>query len=249
MRKFIIAVLAFGIVGFGYRAEAAPVGNIANPVIEKGEHGIKIGVDNDFVFKREFDVDEADVELEANFHTARISYTIAEKADVYVMLGMLSNAKVTEHNSSFDIIYDVDNAFTWGLGATLLAFETEGGFRAGMDGKYRQTSPELSKVTVDGVDYELDESEVEYGEWQVALAFSQQMGKFAPYAGVKYSDINTKAKATVSGTEYETEERGSKNTVGPFVGISFLPNDNLSLNVEGRFIDENAVSVSLAYKF
>src|SRR3989338_1218402 len=94
MRKFIVAVLAFGIIGFGYRANAAPVGNIANPVLEKGEHGIKIGVDNDFVFKRELDVPDESVELEADFHSAKLSYTIAEKADVYVLLGMMNNALV-----------------------------------------------------------------------------------------------------------------------------------------------------------
>lgn len=249
MRKFIVAVLAVGILGLSYRADAAPVGNIANPVIEKGEHGIKIGVDNDFVLEREIDVPDENVTLEANFHTARLSYTIAEKADVYVLLGMMNNALVSATDGSTEVLYDVDSSFTWGLGATLLAYETEGGFHVGMDGKYRQASPELSKVTVDGVDYALDESEVEYSEWQVAFAVSQKIGKFAPYAGVKYSDIKTKARATVGGTEYETEERGSKNTFGPFVGLSFLPTENLSLNVEGRFVDENAVSVNLAFKF
>ncbi|MBI5614247.1 hypothetical protein HY947_04950 [Candidatus Gottesmanbacteria bacterium] len=249
MRKFIVTVLAFGIIGFCHRADAAPVGNIANPVLEKGEHGIKIGVDNDFVFKRELDVPDESVELEADFHSAKLSYTIAEKADVYVLLGMMNNALVSATDGSTEVLYDVDSSFTWGVGATLLAYETEGGFRAGIDGKYRSASPEVSKVTVDGTDYSLTDSEAEYSEWQVAFAVSQQMGKFAPYAGVKYSDIKTKAKATVSGTLYETEERGSKNTVGPFVGLSFLPNENISLNVEGRFVDEEAVSVSLAYKF
>ena len=249
MRKFIVAVLAFGIIGFGYRANAAPVGNIANPVLEKGEHGIKIGVDNDFVFKRELDVPDESVELEADFHSAKLSYTIAEKADVYVLLGMMNNALVSATGGSTEVLYDVDSSFTWGVGATLLAYETEGGFRAGIDGKYRSASPEVSKVSVDGTDYDLTDSEADFSEWQVAFAISQQMGKFAPYVGAKYSDVTVKAKGTVAGTVYETEERNSKDNFGPFVGLSFLPTDNISLNVEGRFVDESAFSVNLAFKF
>jgi opacity protein-like surface antigen len=51
------------------------------------------------------------------------------------------------------------------------------------------------------------------------------------------------------GSESFTIRFKTKNSVGPFVGLDYKFNDNLSLNLEGRFIDETAVSFSANYKF
>ena len=76
MRKFIIAVLAFGIVGFGYRAEAAPV---ATSQILLLKRNIKIGwimiscSGGSLTLMRQ---------MWAEVNSCELSYTIAE-GDVY----------------------------------------------------------------------------------------------------------------------------------------------------------------------
>lgn len=248
MRRWIALSLAF-VLCVPFASYAAPVGNIASPAVEKGKFGIKAGAEADFVFSRELDVEDEDVELEANFYTAKISYTLLDRLDIYAILGSLSGAEVTEKYGSTTLKYGVDDAFVWGAGLTVLAYEWDNGFRVGIDGKYRSSEPGISSINLNGTDYSLVDSEGSFKEWQFALAVSKQFGKFIPYAGVKYSDMELSAKGTISGTVYQTDKVGGKNLTGLFVGASFLPKDNISINIEGRFIDETAMNVGLSYKF
>jgi len=57
------------------------------------------------------------------------------------------------------------------------------------------------------------------------------------------------AKGKILGVVYETAKLNSENVFGVFFGCDILPMDKLSLNIEGRFIDETAVSAGLTWRF
>ena len=75
----------------------------------------------------------------------------------------------------------------------------------------------------------------------VAPFVAKDFGKFVPYAGVKYSDVQIEMDGG--------ETLNAENNVGVFVGADFKFNPTFSLNMEGRFIDETAMSLAAAFTF
>jgi len=235
-------------------ANAAPIGNPAKPILEKGDTPFKVGTELDFVTERDLDVSDEDVTVEnLNWYAGKISYALADRVEPYVLLGA-ANGEFSEKYSGVDLKYETETAFAWGLGATVLLKEFNNGIRLGIDGRYRQVEPDIDEITLNGVSYSPGDAGIsslsaEYKEWQVALGISKEIGQFVPYGGIKYNDVEASLKATISGTTYTTDDINSDGVVGIFVGCDFLPTENLSIGVEGRFIDETAFTVSANYRF
>lgn len=123
-----------------------------------------------------------------------------------------------------------------------------------LDGNYRNIKDiDYETITVDGTSYSKSQLggslDAEWQEWQVSLGVSRKLGQISPYFGIKYSDVVASAKATISGTTYDLDDTDSDENFGVFVGTLINLTDNLSLNVQGRFIDETAVGVELSFKF
>ena len=122
--------------------------------------------------------------------------------------------------------------------------------------EFKESAPgDVNSITVNGTTYSKSQfgsavsASADWQEWQVALGVSKKFQYFVPYGGVVYSDVKTSAKATVSGTTYDSGSVSSRYKVGPFVGVSILPTKWLSIDVTGRFVAEEAVSVSATVKF
>jgi len=162
---------------------------------------------------------------------------------------------------------NADTAFAYGIGAkgTLPLSET---LFLGCDIQYIRHKNDFTEKD-SWTEYSYDDegnltSEEEYSadytgdltfqEWQVAPYVAAKLGNFVPYLGVKYSGAVTKIKyASVSGDDDDYPEDNVKDRaddhVGVFVGTDFKITENWKLNVEGRFVDETAVSMGLNYKF
>ena len=127
-------------------ASAAPVGNPAKPILEKGNTPFKVGTELDFVTQRDLDVSGEDVAIEKlNWYGAKMSYVLADRVEPYVLLGA-ANGEFSEKYSGVDLKYETETAFAWGLGATVLLKEFNNGIRLGIDGKYRQVELDVDKV-------------------------------------------------------------------------------------------------------
>lgn len=265
-RKMIIKIIGLLMVMSMFLfslAYAAPVGNPAKPILEQyNETPLKIGAEADIVIKRDLKAPDEDIELNTNWYTAKLSYTFLDKIDLYTLLGTV-DGKVKEIDGNNDLEYLPDTGFAWGLGTTVLLYENEKGLRVGLDTKYRYSSPELQEIILNGTNYSVSNGKANFKEWQIACAVSLDLSKYTsqsesprciPYIGMKYSDVRTSAKGTISGTEYNTERASSKKKIGPFVGADFYlgtteTGSEFGINLEGRFIDEQAVTIGLNYKF
>lgn len=254
--KVILLVAVLGL--YPFQAESAPVGNIASPAMGK-DNGRSFrligGFESDIIFDRKVkDMDGVDL----NFYMGKLGISFNDRFLAYALLGSGSgNAEYTTSGSKVE--YDTDSAFAWGIGAKAIFYETElsgfgnGILRFGGDIKYRYVEPDVSKVTIDGVVYDIPNADItdaviEYGEFQGAIGLSYQINKFIPYMGVKFSSLSGDSKSTILGTEYK-EDYEADNTVGMFLGADLVLADALSFNVEGRFIDEEAVNVGATIRF
>lgn len=158
--------------------------------------------------------------------------------------------------------FDGDYGFAWGAGAKLLFFQSPGGLRILGDTQYIEYEVE-GDVKTDGVDLARAlapatyESKTKIKEWQVALYVNKTIGPFSPYLGIKYSDLRGKNETDVSGYSggipysYKAERKAkADDNVGAFLGTDFSVIANqLSVNIEGRFLDETAGTVGVNWKF
>jgi opacity protein-like surface antigen len=253
MKKILLLLAAFCFIVSGL-VYASPVGNPARPLLANEEMPFSIGADLDFVFNRELDASGEDLEIDQlNMYAARLSYTLEKRAEFYCLLGA-ANGVWKESYAGANLKYETETAFAWGIGATVYLYEFENGIQLGLDGSYRSSEPDVDSITLNGIRYSIpsggvSDVNIEYGEWQVALGISKQIDKFVPYGGIKYSDVKTSLEATISGTTYSSDDVSSDMIFGIFLGCDYVVHDNISLGIEGRFIDETALNVRGIYRF
>lgn len=257
MRKFFILNLVVLLSVIFVNVYAAPVGNLAEPkmlgkgifIPEDGLVSLRAGYQGDFVFDRRLkDLDDAEI----NTNAGTVTLNINKKVDIYGIFGATDGTFEETYNST-KVKYGTDTAFSWGVGAKAILFEYKDTI-VGLDGKYFNAEPDLDKVIIGGVTLDLPnaditEAKVEYDEYQIALGVAQKINMFVPYGGVKYSRAKGKLAVTYLGTKYESDDAKNKDEVGLFIGCSILPLKNVSLNLEGRFLDEEALMVSGQIRF
>lgn len=256
----LVFILSTGI------AYAAPVGNIAMPkalkkgLIIKGEEsqfGIVLGPEVDYNFNR--DVKDQEDDTEYKFLGSKAGVVLGDRAILYGICG-LADAEWKLKVSSNEVKWETDSDLTWGVGGTLIIYAKEiivrekGLLMIGIDGRWRRSELDVDTVILNGRTYPLSgpyvtSTKFKCDEWQVALELAyHQADNFIPYAGVKYSDMNGEASATIVGTKYD-KDLGAEDKIGIFAGCDVLIADSISVYAEGRFVDETALSAGATIRF
>jgi hypothetical protein len=243
----------------------APVGNIADPamlksaVIPRNEDrpvlSTTVGEETDLAFDRKVENYGYEGDSEYEFVGGKMSAVFFDKVTVY---GIVGNARCKEYYEDMGITAQADSepAIAWGVGGKVILYELpvkmeqikDCVVRFGVDGRYRSTDFDIDRVAINGQWYYLPDTGVanvtmKLDEWQAAGEVSVQIGRFVPYCGIKYSDFNADVKVTVLGTTYDDDSIRPENKLGFFVGADIIMFESLSFNVEGRFIDETALSL------
>jgi hypothetical protein len=252
------------LVGVAY---AAPV-NLPNGI--KGNEGLfltekmyeeldyakEIGVSASFVFDDLLGrkMKDFNAKADAKIYEGKLAFTFFNRFDIYALLGAITSAEYKGMVSGSDVKLGLKDKFMVGGGLNVVIYEwQQSGISLFADANYRTASDmPIDSATVDGTKYSLSSivnAKAKWQEWQGALGISKKFKYCIPYFGIKYSDATAGAKATVSGTTYDFGHTGSKNKVGPFVGISILPIKGVSVDIDGRFVDEEAFSVSATLRF
>jgi hypothetical protein len=246
---------------------AAPVGC---PAPFKGEnfrnYGYNIGVESDFIFNRKLDhagMQAEDVNLEGAWVAGKFGYTFFDRINAYGLLGGMEWEVKQERSDSTTVTYSTNMEMAWGLGASVLLYETDNGITLSADTRFRQQKPNMKRVRIDGQTTKDPVSLAKLREWQMSLGASLDMAKviyspqkfrYIPYIGAKISKINVQTQATVSSTDYAIERAKANESFGVFAGCDIYfseapENEQFNLNIEGRFLDESALTISVNYKF
>lgn len=99
-----------------------------------------------------------------------------------------------------------------------------------------------SEIVHDSDDWK---GEITFYEWHVASYVAKKLNNFVPYLGIRYSDARLKDKDE----DEEVSKVKADDNFGVFFGTDYKIDDNWSLNLETRFIDETAISFDGTYKF
>ena len=263
MRKLVIFTLAIlFVVSFTSVANSAPVtlpsgakgmkGTVFEGEEEWATAKLSVSVESDFI--SEIELEDLDGTVEGNINTVKLTYSLADRVDFYADLGTSRDIEYSANIGGSDLKAELTDEFAWGGGIAVLLYEWDNGLALNTDIKYRTVEDmDYDSVTVDGTSYAADELggkvDADYEEWQIAFGVSRKFKYFTPYAGIKYADGEYSAKVIAGGTTYDLGSTGNDNNIGCFVGCSFLPTEQFAIDIEGRFIDEEAVNVNLTYMF
>lgn len=262
MYKLLILFITsyFIVIGLLY---AAPVdvpteiqgleGNIFND--KKLGIGLSIAAEADFLGERKLGIEGSEeiAKVKGQFYTSKIILTVINKFDIYGIFGKAENLEYKDSG----IKLKPKDKLTWGVGVSVPIYEWKNcGIKLFADGKYRavnnidyfsnyQSSSSSSPSSYDGSSYYGGSSTVpkflvNWQEWQVAFGVAKKFKYFMPYGGIKYSDFR---ESSINSINY------SDAIIGIFIGCAITPIKAFSIDLQGRFIDENAFAVKATYKF
>jgi len=259
MRLLLAALMVIGFAGAVY---AAPVGLTSEADATKAEWSYNdvtasIGFIVDSL-ERSIDIDTGEFEMSA--YAARLGLNITERFNFYVDLGEAKDMELSCVIMGETIKYEFDDDFLWGIGGNALIYRWDNGLEVGVNAAYRQADMTLSKAYVDSAQYDIaDLTNVKDGEYQdyhVACELAWKTEHLIPYIGVRYSDIEVDGYFEEGGEAKNAQGENSSENIGAFVGVTITPrfegspkSEQISINLEGRFIDEEAFSVGVNYKF
>ena len=246
---------------------AAPVGNTAAPQLIKDGFfiptdcwvDVRAGYEGDFVadarMKQRMEgrgrVD--DYSQSANAGTATVN--ILGRLDIYGVLGSSQTcAKWRFHDAAGNVRnaqMETFHNFLWGVGARAILFEW-GNCDLGAGGCYSSADNRSVWLTIDGINAPVSSSRCRWREWQVNLDVSYHIDLFTPYAGIKYSNARTRVgpfAVSISNAGVGSNRFANRVPVGLYVGCGLSTGKYFMLNVEGRFIDEEAVAIAGDLRF
>ncbi len=272
MRKLFATIMA---VGFIFTTTSiVNAASVGSPVTQ-GKGKVAVGFDGSFIFDKNLnfrgaenidpfpDEDVKDADIEGGYQLMlKTSYGILDNLDVYVKLGWVdykidSIFQGTRETGtySFPFVMNTDSDFAYGLGVKG-NYEFRPSWLIGYDLQYLRSKHDMyltKKRTTEPTG--VFKSTV-MQEWHVAVSLGKRIKSFLPYVGVRYSDARFKTKGIedqlVWGADmawlYDFKFKADNN-VGVFLGTDYNITKNLSVNIEGRFIDETAMSLGATYKF
>ncbi|MFP3872845.1 MAG: hypothetical protein ACLFV1_00205 [Thiohalophilus sp.] len=193
-------------------------------------------------------------EVEGNIGTIKILYSVADRVDLYADFGVASGMAYSAELMGSDVTFAMNDETALGAGIALALYQGDSGFGINADLKYRKIQGmDYDSVTDGSTTYSRDEltatTEADYEQWHAALGLSYKLGFMTPYAGVKFVGGDYSASATAGGTTYELGPTGNDSRVGAYAGLTMLPTDRLAIDIQGRVVDEEALSASLTFMF
>lgn len=141
--------------------------------------------------------------------------------------------------------------FLWAVGARGILYEW-GCTILGLGGRYSRTTTPISWAALNGAPISSSHAHLRWRVWQIDLDLAHKMDLFVPYVGIKYS--NAKAKVEGFSEAIANHSLGllnmeNRSPVGVIVGCTLTTGKYFMLNVEGRLIDEEALTLSGDFRF
>ncbi len=253
-------ILASLVVGIGM-LQASPVGNAETPgLLKRGFFmprdswlSIRVGYEGDFVIdermKQQTEGSGRVDNYEQFTNAGTFTFDFVNRLDIY---GVFGSSRVnsdwrfmtggTNQRAQLETKYD----FLWGVGArAILAQWMDAAL--GLAGRYSRSHMDPVWLTINGASQSVGNSRLNWRAWNVALDASIKVELFIPYVGVQYFNATTKldgVPVAISNAGSGNLHMKNRSPVGIFVGCSLTKSEYFFLNIEGRFINEEALSIS-----
>lgn len=216
---------------------------------------LKGGYEFDNVFNRKLKMETHHLHAHDHKFTSRSQYGVltlglGDRVEVYGSLGS-SRATLSHQVDGNRIHYKTDTHFACTVGGRAL-FAYWGNVQVGLAASYLHFFPDLRSLSVNEISLSTGHAQMQYHEWQVGGGVSYRMKWLLPYIGVAYSNVQAKflhlnsLKFLLHKSDFTLD---SQKHYGVFVGCGLTPERGISVNAEGRFIDETAFIISADMRF
>jgi hypothetical protein len=210
---------------------------------------LRAGIEEDFVHDaRLFQSSSRRVDLYTKWcHGIGLTFSFLQRFDVY---GVGSYSQIESHwrfpngPAIERIEIKTDWAPNWSLGArgTLLEWNC---VLLGMGTKWSTYQSSFERWQVDGSSFDVALGKLRQVEWQATSDLSFQIDYLAPYVGIKYDCLITHLDPGLGKQEGLVSEKFKKRGhTGLYIGCTFSKGSFAFLNLEARFIDEEAWSLA-----
>jgi len=245
---------------------AAPVGNpMAPQLIQEGDLipcdswvDVRAGYEGDFVGDgrlRQTTEGSGRVDTFQQYtNSGTFTLNILDRLDLYGVFGSSRVCADWRFNSlgtitriQLETLYH----FIWGAGARGIFFEC-GKICLGLGGRYSFCSYKPSWLATNAVPVRVAGTRLTWREWQVDLDIAYNIDLFTPYLGLKYSNVRATLGTfpiPISNSGTGRDEFENRTPVGVFIGCSISNCKYFMLNIEGRLVDEDAVTISGDLRF
>lgn len=244
---------------------AAPVGNTSAPdLIEKGiltSYGntvdFRLGYEGDFVTDgrmKQANGERVDCyKQDTNSGTA--TFNIQHRMDIYGVFGLSQTRAdwrfVNPADQVIRIKIETDSSLLWAAGLRAILVEWCN-TSLGCGGRYSSCDYQLSSCTSDGTAAATAGAQVQWREWQINLDMSYKIHLFTPYIGVKYSHARTELNqfsVPIGVKGAKSNDLQNRDPVGLYLGCGLSNGKYVLFNIEGRLIDEEALTFSADIRF
>lgn len=184
----------------------------------------------------------------------KITCGVFDFLDVYLKLGAadykIKGDVYTGDTRAVTEDLSARSAFLYG-GGIKLAHEIKDGWIIGIDAQYLTSDHKLdfTATSKSGAITRATYGTCRIQEWHAAPYIAKKIASLTPYAGGRYSDLRLKQEGPDDPKRWDKLRFKADCNMGVFVGTDWSPAEHFKFNIEGRFIDETAVSVSAAYRF
>lgn len=234
----------------------------------QGRGKIAVAPEWSYVFGRSLDFEKAarpaghEVDRPENFRidkgynlTGKTSYGLFDFMDIYVKLGIarydLKGDVLVGDNKRVEEKLSARHAFLYG-GGLKLAYELKKGWIIGCDAQYLTSHHVVdfgATNTISGAVTNAKYYDCRIQEWHAAPYVARRIAGFTPYIGGRYSDLRLDQKRPSDPRRWSNLVFSAEYNIGIFTGMDWNLGSNLKFNVEGRFVDETAISVGAEYRF
>lgn len=183
-----------------------------------------------------------------------LTYNMLNRLDLFAVLGSSRACadwrfKIDDfaHRSEVETLYN----FLWGAGVRGTLYKSCTTFLS-LGGRYEQCDYDTLSLTVDGIVQPDSNTFLRWREWQIDINVGYQIDLFTPYLGLKYSNVHVALgdfEESIASNGAGRDEFKNRTPVGVFIGCSLSSGKYFMLNVEGRLIDEEAVTISGDFRF
>jgi hypothetical protein len=217
---------------------------------------LKGGYEFDDVFARKWKVDNSWApncgisNFSSRDQLGIITLNLADRVEIYGGVGSLF-MRFTQNINELKIHYRTDTHFAWDIGGRfLLAYW--GDLQCGLTAAYLFSNPLLDSIRLADTSIASERGKAHYTEWQVGASLSYRLSFFYPYIGSKYAIARAKLYSLGGLDSFFPHDKFVIKNIkmpGLVLGCGFAPERGFSINIEGRFIDETALSVTADIRF
>jgi hypothetical protein len=175
----------------------------------------------------------------------QLNYGVTDNVDVYGLIGY-KQVYIKSTKNDYDAKFD---SFLWGAGAKVTFFRAKNGLYAGTNFLFTQSIKD-NHNEFQGYNTSWNELNV---VWDVYAGWHFEKLGLTPYAGVEYlwNMAYVERVYTYDNDEVDCASFffNQPHPVGVYVGVDYLINDKLYINLEGNMINRWGGTVGIGYKF